>query len=205
MSVDLKLELSDLVTLIHSHLSSTAPAFASRLQLEHLRISVNKTALSEAQIMTPALVEASIDTTKAALAGYASNLQLMVQRISNIAPVLYWHRQSNPSELPEFNSGHYNAIIFGEHGIATLGNLILGVTVMGPGVTYPKHRHKPEELYIALSDSEWWRPLQEWVSPGVGGTIYNTSNLLHSMHAGMRHHLSLWFLFGNTSSVPGAA
>ncbi|UZE25963.1 dimethylsulfoniopropionate lyase [Pseudomonas sp. B21-056] len=204
MTVDLNFELTCLVDLIHSHLCSTVPDVATRLRLEELDISVNEAVLCRPESQYSAMAKATIETAGKELAGSFEKLGAMASCISMIADALEWYKKPLSTELPEFQAGHLNAIIFGRSGLATLGNLTLGVTVMSPHITYPEHHHSPEELYIALSESEWWQPESGWRSPGLGGTVYNTGDLLHSMRSGAQHHLSLWFLFGDMHFFSGA-
>jgi hypothetical protein len=65
---------------------------------------------------------------------------------------------------------------------------------MAPNTDYPVHRHPPEEIYLALSEGEWWKEKTGWFAPGVGGTVHNAPSALHAMRSGARPLFALWAL-----------
>ncbi|TCV66188.1 dimethylsulfonioproprionate lyase family protein [Pseudomonas fluorescens] len=197
-------ELAHLHKLISFHLRSVAPDFEDRFQAAESNIMIRKPVPFNTNDRSFELVTSCISNAKKNLASFPLNLKAMSECIFNIAPALRWYTIPARTTPPEFQEGHLNAMIFGPNGLATFGNLMLGVTVMRPGLTYPEHRHRPEELYIALSDSEWWRESAFWHRPGIGGTVHSPGNHFHSMRSGNTHHLSLWLLFGDEKFVPGA-
>ena len=93
-----------------------------------------------------------------------------------------------------FVSGHANATLVGPGGIEQRDDVLVGVTVMAPGIVYPDHSHPPEEVYLALSPGEWWNAAMPWTEPGTGGVIYNPRGILHAMRSRERPLLALWFL-----------
>ena len=93
-----------------------------------------------------------------------------------------------------FYDGHANATIIGASGIEERDDVWIGVSLMAPDVTYPKHSHPPEEAYLAMTEGEWWNSNMEWTEPGAGGVIYNPPGILHAMRSGGQPFLALWVL-----------
>ena len=69
-----------------------------------------------------------------------------------------------------------------------------GATLVAPDVRYIDHRHPPEEVYIVLSEGEWYREGLGWHAPGIGGVVYNPPNVVHAMRSGPAALLALWLL-----------
>ena len=65
---------------------------------------------------------------------------------------------------------------------------------MAPGITYPDHRHPPEEVYIVLSNGQWRQGSGPWHAPGVGGIVYNPHDIVHAMRSGDSPLLAIWCL-----------
>jgi len=118
----------------------------------------------------------------------------IVDALAALGPALRWYQRSEP-QLANFMRGHANAIVIGPQGVETRKDAIVGVTLMAPKVEYPSHCHPPQELYIALSDGEWRQNDSQWHAPGLGGLVYNTSNVLHGMRAGSKPLLAIWCLW----------
>ena len=129
--------------------------------------------------------------------GFAENTrrQALARAFAALAPGLIWRRRSSadPSD-PGFWHGHANAEILGPNGIEQRDDVWVGVTLMAPGIDYPRHSHKPEELYLALSPGAWWNARTDWTDPGLTGAIYCPPGILHAMRAGPQPLLALWFL-----------
>ncbi|VVM77057.1 hypothetical protein PS631_02124 [Pseudomonas fluorescens] len=202
--MDLKFELTCLLKLIDIHLRKAAPNIAQKIQLNTARLNIKTLTESRLENQNFWAAKAAIGSARKQLASVPENIRLMASCISVVAHELDWYKKPNTVDNPEFHEGHFNAIIFGTRGRATCEDFMLGITVMQPQIVYPKHRHKPEELYIALSESEWWRPSQNWFAPGVGGTVHNPSNSLHSMRSVGTPLLALWLMYGDPDFVPGA-
>ena len=121
--------------------------------------------------------------------------QALARAFAALAPHLVWRRRgsADPSD-PQFWHGHANAEILGPNGIERREDVWLGATLMAPGTDYPRHSHKPEEIYLALAPGEWWNARMDWTDPGLGRAIYNPPGILHAMRSGPAPFLALWFL-----------
>lgn len=130
-----------------------------------------------------------------ALASAGSKVAALGQALAALAPALAWDRRktSTPANQP-FHDGHANATLAGPGGYERREDVWVGATLMAPGILYPDHSHPPEEVYLALSEGEWWNSDMEWTEPGRGGIIYNPPGILHAMRSGQRPFLALWVL-----------
>ncbi len=82
----------------------------------------------------------------------------------------------------------------GPGGIEPREDLWIGATLMAPNTDYPVHHHPPEEIYLVLSEGEWWKEPTGWFTPGVGGTVHNTPDALHAFRSRARPLFALWAL-----------
>ncbi|MBN1008233.1 dimethylsulfonioproprionate lyase family protein [Amphritea pacifica] len=120
-------------------------------------------------------------------------LHPLVESFFNITDCLAWHRRPAPA-MADFSSGHANAEMIGPRGLEVRDDLIVGVTLMRPGLIYPDHHHPPEELYIVLSEGLWRQHDNRWWSPGPGGYVYNPADIVHSMRSVETPLFALWCL-----------
>lgn len=89
-----------------------------------------------------------------------------------------------------------NAMVIGPSGIEDRRDVWVGVSLVPPGVRYPDHRHSPEEIYLFLTNGRFRHGESGWFTPGIGGTLYNEPNTLHSMEAPAESPLlAVWCLF----------
>ena len=131
----------------------------------------------------------------------APELSRLVEAFEVLEPELRWRRRpGSESHGTEFHDGHANADIIGPMGLERRSDVWFGATLVAPDVRYIDHRHPPEEVYIVLSEGEWYREGCGWHAPGVGGTVYNPPNVVHAMRAGPAALLALWLL---PSDPPG--
>lgn len=123
-------------------------------------------------------------------------LRQLVTRFKDIEPMLEWRRSLNQGGFASQNFGdsHANAMIIGPGGVEGRKDIWLGVTLMAPHVRYPNHHHAPEEVYLVLSDGEFWQDGGSWFSPGIGGSLYNIPNITHAMRSIDTPLLALWAL-----------
>ncbi len=133
--------------------------------------------------------------TIAALApsGLPPQLAKLVSMMLEFEPFLPWYKRpidNNPAVL----AGHANAQIIGPQGLMVREDITVGVTLLAPGLTYPEHQHPPEEVYLVLSEGLWWQAGQPWQAPGVGGLVYNTHNVMHSMRSAQTPLVAIWCL-----------
>ncbi|WP_374383507.1 dimethylsulfonioproprionate lyase family protein [Dongia sp.] len=114
-----------------------------------------------------------------------------------IEPQLAWDRRwtAKPGDAP-FYDGHANATIVGPDGLEKRDDIWIGVSLLAPHVRYPDHHHPPQEIYVALSSGDWMQGSDDnWVTPGIGGHVYNRSNILHAMRSHDRPLLAIWSLW----------
>lgn len=138
------------------------------------------------RFLAPALDRARTESGVAALA----------EAFKALDPELRWRRRpGSEAHGRTFHDGHANADIIGPTGLEQRSDLLFGASLVAPNVRYIDHRHPPEEVYIVLSDGEWYREDDGWHAPGVGGIVYNPPNIVHAMRAGPGALLALWLLW----------
>jgi quercetin dioxygenase-like cupin family protein len=97
---------------------------------------------------------------------------------------------------PAFINGHGNAVIIGPGGLEAHSEVLFGVSLVGPGVTYGNHQHPPEEGYLVINDGAWRQQNGAWQNRRRGQTVHNPGNIVHAMRA---HEstplLALWMLW----------
>lgn len=122
----------------------------------------------------------------------------MAAAFGELAPRLAWSRRKGSEKAGQaFHDGHANAIVIGPNGLEARDDIWLGVSLMAPGVQYPVHRHPPNELYVVLSEGDWFREGDDWFTPGLGGTVYNPAGIVHSMRAARTPLLAFWLLWSD--------
>ena|SRR5690348_1764894 len=109
-----------------------------------------------------------------------------------IASDLTWYRR--PGGDAQFQESHANTMLVGPNGLEPRDDLWIGATLMAPNTEYPVHHHPPEEIYLVLSEGDWWRDGTGWFSPGVGGTLYNQPDIRHAMRSHARPLFAIWAL-----------
>ena len=120
----------------------------------------------------------------------------LAEAFALLAPELGWRRRSGAEAHGRtFFEGHANADLVGPIGLEQRSDVLVGASLVAPGVRYIDHRHPPEELYIVMSEGEWFREDRGWHTPGVGGIVYNPSNAVHAMRSGPEPLLALWLLW----------
>ena len=119
----------------------------------------------------------------------------LAECLEALEPWLSWRRRPGSGQHGEaFHRGHANAWIVAPNGIERRADVMVGVTLTAPQVNYPTHSHPPEEIYVVLSQGEWWRDGADWHAPGIGGTVYNPPGVSHAMRSGSTPLLTVWCL-----------
>ena len=135
--------------------------------------------------LAPALLQAKSAPETTALA----------EAFAALEPDLRWNRRAgSEAHGRAFHDGHANAVIVGPDGLERRSDVLIGVSLVAPNVRYVDHRHPPEEVYIVMSEGEWYQEGHGWHTPGVGGIVYNSSNVVHAMRAGAEALLAVWLL-----------
>jgi|UPI0006841C93 hypothetical protein len=89
-----------------------------------------------------------------------------------LEPSLTWYCRKGGGGDDRFRSCHANATLVGPGGIEPRVDLWIGATLMAPNTDYPVHHHPPEEIYLVLSEGQWWKESTSWFTPGSGGTVH---------------------------------
>lgn len=82
---------------------------------------------------------------------------------------------------------------------------LMEVMLLNSGITYPKHSHNPEELYVILAGKVWWEA-DSAINSGswkkAGEVIYHLPNQVHSITAGDKAVLILNLWRGGCFEMP---
>ena len=124
---------------------------------------------------------------------------------SDLAPELAWRRRPGAEAHGKaFREGHANALIVGSGGLEQRSDVLVGASLVAPGVRYIDHHHPPEEIYIVMSEGEWYREGKGWYVPGAGGTVYHPPGVVHAMRAGSAPLLAVWMLWVDPAASSAA-
>ena len=142
--------------------------------------------------------EAACSFLDAALQTAAQDPRLtpVTETFRTAEPLLHWtgmseRRRGENAPAP----GSYAEItLLGPGGYEERSDIWLGLSLLAPEVRYPDHNHSPEEVYLALSEGDFWRESSGWFTPGIAGTFYNQPSILHAMRSGPAPLLAIWAL-----------
>lgn len=138
-------------------------------------------------------IPAALNATAAA----SPELTRLSETLGKLTPRLGWRKRDGiRAEDPNFPDGHANAVVIGVDGLELHGDVRLGASLVAPGVTYPDHRHPPEEGYLVMSGGSWRQDHGEWFRREPGETVHNVPNIWHAMKANSDTPLvALWMLW----------
>jgi len=111
-----------------------------------------------------------------------------------VEPRLSWQPRKGDAGDERFKACHANTMLVGPGGLESRSDLWVGATLMAPNTSYPVHHHPPQEIYLVLSEGEWWKQETGWFSPGPGGTVHNCPDALHAFRSVAKPLLALWAL-----------
>lgn len=142
-------------------------------------------------------VQCPIDVSRAELENQLQSLseswRTLGLQLLDLMPYLPWQQRQEPDH-PTFMAGHANAQIIGPSGLVVSDNLLIGISLLAPHVTYPNHHHPPAEVYLVLTEGEWRQEDQPWHQPGAGGYVYNQPHVIHAMRSDDKPLLAIWCL-----------
>lgn len=138
----------------------------------------------------------------AARAGPA-RIRDLADALAAIEPRLAWYRSASAREAgPDFLDGHANAVVLGDEGLEPAGAVAVGISLVAPGILYPRHRHAPEEVYVVLSEGSWMASDGPFRRRGPGDLAHTPPGAWHAMRAGTVPLLAIWCLSpGQTPAV----
>lgn len=106
--------------------------------------------------------------------------------IRRAAPGLAWRQTYGAGDFgADFLSGYGWSEFIGLRGPVASEAIACGVLLLGPGVTYPAHAHKAEEVYLPIHGmAEWQRGEADFAPVPVGQAIHHPSWMPHAMRTG---------------------
>ena len=155
---------------------------------------INKNLLSNEYLAEGSLpVVEQLEDCEATIEALSPARKTLAQYILQMQKKLRWYQRTLEDNLA-FMAGHANAQLIGPQGLYISSEIIVGVSLIAPHITYPDHNHPPEEIYIVLSEGLWWQQGGQWFSPGVQGYVYNPENIMHAMASTAKPLLAIWCL-----------
>lgn len=115
--------------------------------------------------------------------------------IKALEPYVGWQRRtSGANGSDDYIERHANGMIVGPGGMESRYDIQLGFSLLAPHTRYPDHHHMPEEAYVLLTPGQFKQADGDWFDPGIGGGLYNESNILHAMRSDDEPLLVMWCL-----------
>ena len=144
-----------------------------------------------------------LDDVMGELAGAKETIGALARALLQLSPSLVWVRRDDASRVGEpFLSGHANTWIAGQGAFEERSDVIIGASLLAPGVVYPEHQHAPEEMYIVMSEGEWYNEDDGWYTPGIGSIVYHRPWIRHAMRSGTTTPLlAVWCLCVETNNA----
>lgn len=124
-----------------------------------------------------------------------ARISQLADAFAELAPLLRWEPRVGSESDPSFHENHVNTAIVGPTGIEQRSDVIVGAGLLNPHTTYPTHSHPPEELYIVMSNSEWFNEDDQWYAPALGGIVYHRCGIHHAMRSLETPLLAVWCLY----------
>ena len=148
----------------------------------------------------PAQIEACsyIEPALANARSGSFEIETLADAFLRLEPLLHWRiRPKVVGELGEenFRTGRADTRIVGPRGLELHDEVTIGASLIAPNVTFPNHRHQPEEIYVAMSCSEWYNEEDDWYLPETGSLIYHRPNIIHAMRSLDQPFLAIWCLY----------
>ena len=102
------------------------------------------------------------------------------------APFLAWRRSYSRDEVGASFFDNYGwTELVGLTGPVASAHLACGVLVLGADVTYPRHRHEAEEIYVPLAGTARWQGGDgRWIERSPGTVIHHARFEPHAMQTG---------------------
>ncbi len=113
-----------------------------------------------------------------------------------IEPEFAWARRPEAARVgADFYDSHANASIIGLGGLEARQDVRIGVSLVAPGIDYPRHHHPPEELYIVLAPGKWMQNDNPLAAKQSGDLVHNPPNAWHAMQSMDTPLLAIWCLW----------
>ena len=119
----------------------------------------------------------------------------LVAALVAAAPFLAWRRSYTAVEVGAafFNNYGWTELV-GLTGPVASEHLACGMLLLGPRVTYPRHRHEAEEIYVPLAGGPalWQGEDDHWLERPPGSVIHHARHEPHAMQTGQSPLLALY-------------
>ncbi len=122
----------------------------------------------------------------AALAGTATQAtHELCRAVTDSGDRLTWRSSYAADDVGAFATGYAWAAIAGPDGPLVAPDAFVSVMYVGPDLTYPRHRHTPEEVYAVLAGTaEFWSDRQGAGWCRAGDLRHHLPNEWHGLRTG---------------------
>ena len=188
--------LSEFLTAVHAALAPTEEASAKQA-VERIFGALEQPALVHAAepVAPPSELADQFSLALRSAATASAPIANLASAFEQLAPLLRWAPRPGSDTDPQFRRNHVNTAIVGPTGLEERSDVIVGAGLLNPRTHYPIHSHPPEELYVVMTDGEWYRDERQWYCPGVGGVVYHPPNMTHAMRSLDAPLLAVWCLY----------
>lgn len=131
----------------------------------------------------------------------------IAEHFANVLHLLRWSQNPSYNETNCSRSlldGYAYAAIAGPDGPIECAAPRGGIMMMGPGVTYPDHRHEPKEVYLVLTPGAQWRLDEgDWFDVEPGDLLYHEAWQMHAIRTTDQPFLAFagWIEPGERSAI----
>ena len=143
-----------------------------------------------------------LDTALANAAMGPPDIVVLAGAFRALVPELNWrHRTAlEQPDSPSFRDSHANTQVIGPSGLERRSDMVMGASLLAPHTVYPDHHHPPPEIYVVLSEGNWFQQGLGWHTPGTGGLVVHQPGVTHAMRSGVAPLLAIWCLWPELSS-----
>jgi len=128
----------------------------------------------------------------------------LVEKIQETYQEQHWRQ---PYKIDDFDIDFFNNTawfpIADVDGPVLYSGGLMEIMLLGPNITYPNHKHSPEELYVVLAGQVWWNAEGQSVCwKHAGEVIHHRPNVVHSLKSGDEAVLILNLWRGGSFEMP---
>ena len=138
------------------------------------------------------------DCLTAAVEGAESPAKEILALFETHKSQLFWEQSYKKEDnlVPDAMLANYGfAEVLGSRGPFVSNRIRAGIGIYGPGVHYPRHQHKAEEIYLPLSGTAKFTIGDISSERGPGNVAFVSSNTPHGFTVGPDQALIVYYLW----------
>ena len=131
----------------------------------------------------------------------------IAEALTPLGELFHWLQNPNYTDAvmgDGYMDNYAYANVVGGRSLLGGNDYALGVLLLGPGLTYPRHSHPADEIYYVVGGTAEWRYGDEpWTRRAPGSLIEHPSGLVHATRTGDEPLLALYFWWGDIATHAG--